>query len=339
MIERLTKEQEDKLPFYRDKWLKIGLSTERIDRSDAIKRWHEFDKEILKNSTKSVVIFMGSPLTTWLATLCLYNLLYNSGNRQDISQVWSQVWSQVKSQVLSQVRAQVESQVESQVGSQVGPQVESQVGSQVESQVRSFVYPYLDGHFWSYYFSFYDFCNKVLGIKLSVQKQWDCLLKTSDVEYVYPFEEFVVVSEKPTQIKMREGLLHNEHGASIRYADGFEVYSLNGVRVNKDLVMTPAQDLDPQLLLKEPNAEIRREIVRKIGIERVCQKLNTKTLDKQGDYELCILDIGDRRRPYLKMINPSIGIFHIEGVAPEIKTVEQALNWRNQTETKPEVLT
>ena len=39
------------------------------------------------------------------------------------------------------------------------------------------------------------------------------------------------------------------------------------------------------------------------------------------------------------MLNPSIGIWHVEGVAPACLTVEQALNWRNQTADKPEVMT
>jgi len=80
-------------------------------------------------------------------------------------------------------------------------------------------------------------------------------------------------------------------------------------------------------------------MVRKIGIDRICYKLGT-AIDKQGDYELLLIDIGDeRKRPYLKMLNPSIGTWHVEGVHPHCKTVEQALNWRNQTEEKPEVLT
>jgi len=37
MIEKLTKKQEDKLSEYRDKWIKIGVSTERIDRDEGIK--------------------------------------------------------------------------------------------------------------------------------------------------------------------------------------------------------------------------------------------------------------------------------------------------------------
>ena len=210
--------------------------------------------------------------------------------------------------------------------------------SEVESQV-GFIYPYLDGNFNSSLFSFYEFWNKELGIKYPNQDAWDCYLKTSEVSFIYSFKEFVIISEKPTDIKMTNGVLHNESGMSIKYADGFGVYTLNGVKVTEEIVMTPANKLSAQLLLKEKNAEVRREIVRKIGIERVCRDLNAKTIDRCGNYELLLLDIGDnRQRPYLKMVNPSIGVYHIEGVSPKINTVEKALNWRNGTSAQPLML-
>jgi hypothetical protein len=134
--------------------------------------------------------------------------------------------------------------------------------------------------------------------------------------------------------------LHNETGPSVLYADGFSVYSLNGVRVHKEIVETPAEQIDPQIVMKETNAEIRREIVRKIGVERLCQKLGADVLDKQGHYELLNLSLGEnRKRPYLKMLNPSIGTWHVEGVHPDCKSVEEALNWRNGTKEEPVVLT
>lgn len=53
-------------------------------------------------------------------------------------------------------------------------------------------------------------------------------------------------------------------------------------------------------------------------------------VDQDGDYELLWLGLEDgRTRPYLKMKNPSIGVYHIEGVHPTCRTVRQALNWRN----------
>jgi hypothetical protein len=77
-----------------------------------------------------------------------------------------------------------------------------------------------------------------------------------------------------------------------------------------------------------------------MGVERLLHDLNTVTLDKQGDYyELVSLDIDSRPRPYLKMLNPSIGEWHIEGVHPECMTVTSALNWRNQSTETPQQLT
>ena len=71
-------------------------------------------------------------------------------------------------------------------------------------------------------------------------------------------------------------------------------------------------------------------MVQRVGIERVCQLFEAECVDTQEDYALLLLDLGDgRKRPYLKMRNPSIGVYHIEGVAPNIRTVQAALNWRN----------
>ena len=85
---------------------------------------------------------------------------------------------------------------------------------------------------------------------------------------------------------------------------------------------------------------MRREFVRKVGIDRICYKLQAKCLDKQGAYELLVLDLGEGlRRPYLKMVNPSLGTWHVEGVHPSCKTVSDALTWRNGTDVPPSQLT
>lgn len=104
--------------------------------------------------------------------------------------------------------------------------------------------------------------------------------------------------------------------------------------------MTPANKLDSNLVLTEKNAEVRREIVRKIGTEKLCQDLKAKIIDMKDNYELLDLNIGDNRmRPYLKMINPSIGTYHIEGVHPNCRTVDQALKFRNGRSGRPVILT
>ena len=123
---------------------------------------------------------------------------------------------------------------------------------------------------------------------------------------------------------------------------------LNGVKVPKEIVLTNWDKLDPKMVLTEKNVEIRREIVRKIGMERIIEKLGAKVIDKNvktidginHEYELLMVDIGfGKKCPYLKMINPSIGTYHVEGVHPDCKTVNDALEWRNGTKETPEILT
>lgn len=135
--------------------------------------------------------------------------------------------------------------------------------------------------------------------------------------------------------------LHCDNGPAVHWdASEQQFFFLNDVHVPRKIVATAASELDPHLLLQEQNTEVRREIVRKIGIERVCEVLKAQCLDRRGNYELLLLDLQDgRTRPFLKMKNPSIGVFHIEGVAPDCRTVAEALAWRNQSEVPPSVLT
>jgi len=102
----------------------------------------------------------------------------------------------------------------------------------------------------------------------------------------------------------------------------------------KQIAISNPNDLDSRDLITEPNSEIRRALVNKIGIARVLKDLDAKIIDKVDNYELVDLKLNDnepnwRHRPYLKMINPSTGDVHIEGVLPNIKSVKEALLWRN----------
>ena len=72
----------------------------------------------------------------------------------------------------------------------------------------------------------------------------------------------------------------------------------------------------------------------KTELEKTIDILGAKTIENKYGYELLCIDIGDGRgRPYLKMTNPSVGTVHIEGVHPDCKTVESALNFRNNLES------
>ena len=199
------------------------------------------------------------------------------------------------------------------------------------------------GNILSGYYAFYDFINsEIKRLDDKTLELWNTFKEVGErLHYFFVFKDFVFLSEKPVGLHFNSNnQLHNETDAAAYYKDGYSLWCLNGVRVTKELVMTSWDKLDCKLLLKEQNAGIRREFVRKAGIEKVCADLGAKCIDKVGDYELLLLDLQDgRERPYLKMLNPSIGTYHIEGVHPDCKTVEAALKFRNGTIEKPLVLT
>lgn len=183
-----------------------------------------------------------------------------------------------------------------------------------------------------------------------MQKRYRAISDTmKECGWFFPFENFVVMVPKPSYLGINENGFHADEQLAIQY-DGDPDYGtacLNGVLVPRWLALTPANQLDPTIItsneeLRE-NAEVRREFVRKVGIERICSACNAEVIDKSDDgmYELVLLDLGDsRRRPFLKMMNPSLpGVYHIEGVEPSCETVREALAYRNGTDVPPAKLT
>ena len=156
----------------------------------------------------------------------------------------------------------------------------------------------------------------------------------------WPTASEIVALPRPT-LALSGGRLHSESGPAVSWPGSDQQYfCLNGVHVPEEVAVMPAERLDPRIMLTERNTEVRREIIRKVGIERVCEALEALCVDRQGDYELLLLDLRDGRvRPFLKMKNPSVLVYHIEGVAPECRTVAEALAWRNQSDIPPTVLT
>lgn len=138
-----------------------------------------------------------------------------------------------------------------------------------------------------------------------------------------------------------DGLPHRNGGPSIIYSDGMMLFHLHGVKVTREIAMATDSDFTIEMFAKEPNAEVRREIVRKFGIERILQKGIAEMIDKDGDYELYLIDLGEDvgKWPYLKMLNPSEKVWHVEPVGEETRTVADALTFRNQSALRPGILT
>lgn len=194
------------------------------------------------------------------------------------------------------------------------------------------VYPYFDCQYWANWAAFYEFFKKECGIKYDCKEAYDVMIRCINYGMVYPLDDVCIVVQHPTVIKKNASGLHCENGPALSYNGDNEIYALNGVVMDKEYVMTPAHKIKAKDILKETNVEVRRELLRKVGIERMLADLPNRMLEKRGNYELYSIDLSNeiKNAKYLKMTNPSVGCFHMEGVAPEIETIDAALKWRNQ---------
>jgi hypothetical protein len=347
MIEKLTKKQKALFPKYVKRWTNIGLSTTRANRKQTEKAIKEVYK-ISKLDEPKIFTWLESPLECELA----FRLIKEASKHTDIydtdsvwdsvrdsvgdsvgASVWDSVWASVRASVRASVGDSVWDSVWASVRASVGDSVWDSVGDSVGASVRA---SFEEGILCNYYYGqhdanwigFYEFFLKELNIK-GTEKIKPMITIAENIGWWAPYKNFVLVSEKPTVIHRNEqGRLHSFNGPCLEYKDGFCLYRFNGVTVTKELA--EKKEFTKEDILNEKNADVRREIVRKIGIEKVVEILQPKVIDSKYGYDLLLIDLGDKRdRPYLRMKNPSIDAVHIEGVSPEIRNVEAALCWRN----------
>ena len=354
-IDKLTPQQEIDIISWRKEWFDIGMSTTPADRPLAEKSIIEAYSVIGKPAPK--IIWCDSPLTAVLCLDILSKLATTSlddslrASLRDSLRAFLHAFlgnslrASLRDSLGASLGASLRDSLRASLSDSLGASLHASLGASLGGIIakQEFNNKDINTYWWgqqdAYWICFYLFCAHI-GVQYSdenIKKLKIMAAIARSCSWWYPRDGIAFVCERPVICSFSAGeapVLHSSTGPAAQFRDGFAVYALNGVRVPETVVMTPAEKLAPQLVLTEKNAEVRREIVRKIGMERMILKLGAKVLDKQGDYELLEFDRGDGiKRPYLKMRNPSIKTWHVEGVGPEIKTVEDALHFR-----KPDAL-
>lgn len=146
-------------------------------------------------------------------------------------------------------------------------------------------------------------------------------------------EELAILSERHSRLSLdREGRLHDEHGPAVIWPDGFAVYAWHGIRVPREVITDP-ESVDTKAVLAEPNLEVRRVLIERLGYERLISGLRLKPVakDRSGrlwrvdlspDEPLVLVEVenatrevdGTRRRYFLR-------------VPPDIETAREAVAW------------
>src|SRR3990167_539743 len=342
-ITEITPEERARFPEWVEKWTAIGLCTEEADRAtfeDAARRCYGY----AGLQPPKRIIWVESPLT-----VCVAGPMAAAMLAQPVGQSKAPPKASCATMPPSQVHQNLTALIahEPPVLHEAALRATREATGQVTREpaqealtqaVRSSWYHIIGGQFWAAWPAYTSFYREVLDLDLPGDL-WDRDRAYADTVksacWWWPHPEFIVVSNRPAVIRRNaQGQLHRDGGPAIQFRDGWSLYALNGVQMPKEVVETSAEMLNPRLVVEEKNADRRREIVRKIGVERVCAGLGATVLDRGTDdagqpCEVLNLELGDKRpRPYIKLRHPGIGTYHIEGVPPTVKTVEAALKYR-----------
>ena len=99
MIDKLTQSQIDEMPKYVDKWLKIGLSTERVQIRDCQKSADYFYKRFRNMKTPPIIVFDGV-LSAWIGLhLFIKDSVRDSVRASVRDSVRASVWASVRASV------------------------------------------------------------------------------------------------------------------------------------------------------------------------------------------------------------------------------------------------
>ena len=363
-IEQLTDEQKAIMSVCRDRWIAIGLATERRGFDRAPK-----EKAIL-NAYKcaglkepETFIWTESPLHTGVC----YALL-KSNERASVrgsvgasvrgsvwdsvgASVWDRVrgsvrgsvWDRVRGSVWDRVGASVWDSVRGSVGDSVGASVRDSVwGSvwgSVRDSVRGSVGASVGASVWdsvrdscygshdANWLAFYRYFHD-LGIDCSkLSGLWEC---AETCGWFMPFANAVIVSPRPYQIRTRINTrgnheLHADGEPAVYYCDDFQIYANGGVRLPPKYGAVKTALWDSRWLLTEENAELRMCIIKVIGYDKLCQELEAKKIDSWREYELIRIENADvEPMVLLKMVCPSTGKIHAARMPPTITKAREA---------------
>ena len=339
IITQLTPEQQALIPVYRDKWLKIALSTQRIDEKKAKKAvkaaYQWFDKEVPK------IEFFDSP---YAALKELYDIGCDYSRfsiKYDLRHpLIDYPYERSHNATAIEERTEIEREILKVVLEQnynIHTQLEEDLDEEEIGIPDEYTLGAIQTDFLIAECCFYDFCISVLKLPYNQQK-WKAFKNI--VQYcgwVFDYNNVCIVSNRPIKLSFDEqNNLHESNGKpAIEYADGFKVYAHHGVWLPEKYGSIPSSKWKSQWLLSEENAELRRILIQIIGYDKICEELGAIELDSWQEYTLLKIEnyteiISDSEPMHLlKMTCPSTRHIHFLRVPPDINSARVAITWVN----------
>ncbi|MCC3405320.1 MAG: hypothetical protein JGK17_06935 [Microcoleus sp. PH2017_10_PVI_O_A] len=335
MIETLTPEQEDLMEVYDVKWRQIMYSTEPIDRdksAEAVKQAY-----LAIDEKEPEILFCGSPYEAANLVIGCESLpqLYEEFGvnlfKQFAEQLYNETWENISEQLSDELSGTFYPEAWNNFSDIFKKLLETSIGH-VEFFSDEENYAPLDSIVWAEFAADCDFCFSVLKCKHNPIK-WQALQSfTTQCGWIFPYEKICIVCDRPRILSFdSQHRLHAEGGPAIQFADGYSIYSYHGVTLPEKYGKLHPREWQPQWLLEEENAELRRVLIQGIGYDRIARELAAVELDTWQEYTLLKIDTNFDVEPIylLKMTCPSTGFIHALRVPPDINSAREAIRWTN----------
>jgi len=334
MIEKLTPEQEDLKLAYEDKWWHIMYSTEPIDRekaSEAVKQAY-----LALDEKEPEIIFCGSPyeaanlLMSCESLTQLYEKFGVNIYERFEDKIYEEAYENISGQLSYQLFLDFFMETWNDFYDVFRQLLEESIGH--ESFFYTEGYWPLDSITWAGFAADCDFCFSVLKCKYNPIK-WQALKSlTTQCGWIFTYEKVCIVCDRPRILSFdSQHRLHAEGGPAIQFADGYSIYSYHGVTLPEKYGKIHPNEWQPEWLLEEENAELKRVLIQGIGFDRIARELAALELDTWQEYTLLKIDTNLDVEPIflLNMTCPSTGFIHALRVPPDINSAREAIKWVN----------
>jgi hypothetical protein len=277
-IESLTPEQEELLPVYRDKWIKIGLNCDPIDRvkaeEEAKKAYAEVDlvppeKFIVANGPLSANVAAGIvkisrdynvPPSTVFNTITRDTPIWDSCNP---------FWDSVQEAIVEydDHNLAMGFNYDGQLPPPLTPiELKGLVLGSAEDYIGENAYGSHDAHWLGFYNYFLEVCD------LRVCEKLLPLMELAKVcGWWIPFEDFCILQERHCELHRNEdGRLHNPDGMAVKYPDGYGGYFWNGVPIDSHdyaWIITDPDSITVDKINEETNQEMKRIMMEQLGYQ------------------------------------------------------------------------
>ncbi|MEG3840923.1 DUF6745 domain-containing protein [Microcoleus sp. herbarium14] len=316
MIKTFTPEQEALIPVYLEKWRKIALSTDPIDREKAAEAVR--GAYALIDTKCPQILFFDSPYVAfraieWIENIC-YRLVYELYH-----EVRSNLWEQRSQKVWDEIHW-------------LDWDFHTQLYRPLLNQLQQLFENELEPEGIVYSGCGFDFYISVLNCDYD-PKEWATIQSLfKECGFILSHEDVCLVCDRPRILCFdSQHRLHAEAEPAIQFADGYSLYSYHGATLPEKYGQIHPNEWQPEWLLEEENAELKRVLIQGIGYDRICSELAAVELDTWQEYTLLKIDTKVDVEPIylLKMTCPSTGFIHALRVPPDINSAREAIKWVN----------